>query len=270
VDATLGGGGHTAAFLKAFAEEPKFSKHRVLAFDRDPEAIARAETRFQKEIADGKLTLVHSPFSEIGKHIEGLDIYGLLADLGISSDQLDTARRGFGFREDGPLDMRMDPSHPVTAATLLERAPLPELEEIFKEEGEERFASRIVHAIANARERKTLPRTTREFAELVFRAVPPFARHGRIHPATRVFQALRITVNQEMAELDALLGAVYHWMKVGGKVAVLSFHSGEDRRVKHAFRAHEERPRKPLTPTEEEIERNPRSRSAKLRVLEIR
>lgn len=271
IDCTFGGGGHTRALLEAL---PK--NHGVIAVDQDPDAIARGETNFVPEIAAGRLKLVHSRFGEIDESkiaavSQGNPILGLMADLGFSSDQLDDADRGLSFIHDGPLDMRLDPTRGVSARDLLHRITENELVEILQEYGEERFSKRIAQAIMTARRAKNLPHTTRELAELITHAVPPPARHGRIHAATRTFQALRIAVNEELEELDRLLSHVILLVNPGGRVAIISFHSLEDRKVKTAFKssnAFEVLTKKPIEPDDEEIRRNSRSRSAKLRIAE--
>lgn len=270
VDCTLGGGGHTGEFLKALAADPQTRRHRVLSVDQDAEAIERARQRFDMEIQEGRLELFHGRFSEVTKALGGKPVLGLLADLGFSSDQMDNPERGLSFRFEGPLDMRLDPTRGVSCRDLLFRVSERELEQILSEYGEERFSRRIAGAIINARREGNLPRTTQELAELVVRAVPPPARHGRIHAATRTFQALRIVVNEELKELDCLLERVIMEIVPGGRAAILSFHSLEDRKVKHAFRGEGWEPltKKPLEADEAEVARNPRSRSAKLRVAE--
>jgi 16S rRNA (cytosine1402-N4)-methyltransferase len=271
VDCTLGGGGHTGVFLEAFAREPGLRSHRILSIDRDLSAIARAKERFAAEISEGRLELVHACFSEAGQVIGERPVLGVLADLGFSSDQLDDSERGLSFQSDGPLDMRLDPSSGMTCRDLLSRATERELERILSEYGEERFARRIAAVIVSRRRQGLLPRTTRELADLVVYSVPPNARRGRIHAATRTFQAFRIAVNDELKELDSLLEHVILSVRPGGRVAVLSFHSLEDRKVKHAFRVKDTWraiTRKPIEADEVEIIQNPRSRSAKLRIAE--
>lgn len=272
VDCTLGGGGHTSALLEAFRSDPKLSHHKVIAVDQDPEAIARAKERFRQEIDSGRLILIHSRFSEIEDELPrlGFPVLGLMADLGFSSDQLEDEERGISFKGDGPLDMRLDPTRGQSAREFLQKVTQGELEKILMELGEERFSRKVAAAIIQARRDRQLPDTTRGLADLVTRAVPPPARHGRIHAATRTFQALRIHVNEELKELDQLLGRVIVSMKPGGRVAILSFHSLEDRRVKLAFKGElfEQLTKKPIEADEDEVRTNPRSRSAKLRIAE--
>jgi 16S rRNA (cytosine1402-N4)-methyltransferase len=176
------------------------------------------------------------------------------------------------FQAEGPLDMRLDPSRGMSCREFLAQVSERELEQILLEYGEERFARRIAGAIMQKRREKALPRTTKELSDIVVRAIPSSARHGRIHAATRTFQALRIIVNDELKELDCLLGRVILGVKPGGRVAILSFHSLEDRKVKHAFRE-KEAPfepltKKPIEADEQEVRENPRSRSAKLRIAQ--
>ena len=270
VDCTFGGGGHTSAFLKKF-EESNLRHHKVIAVDQDAGAIARGQERFSKEIAEGRLELIHARFSEIEPHLKDRKVLGLMADLGFSSDQLESAERGLSFQSDGPLDMRLDPSRGQSCYQFLSQVSEPELIEVLQEYGEERFTKRIAHAIIQSRQKKCLPRTTRELSELIVQNVPPPARYGRIHAATRTFQALRIVVNEELEELDKLLEHVILSLCTGGRAAIISFHSLEDRRVKHAFKSSESfkaMTKKPIEADEEEVARNPRSRSAKLRIAE--
>jgi 16S rRNA (cytosine1402-N4)-methyltransferase len=272
VDCTLGGGGHTSAFLQAFQSDPKLSHHKVISIDQDPAAVEAARAKFHKEIADGKLIILHSRFGEASEKLSelGLPILGMMADLGFSSDQLEDADRGLSFQWDGPLDMRLDPTRGESAKSFLQKVTIKELEMILSELGEERYSKTVAAAIIQARRDRQLPDTTRELAELITRAVPPPARHLRIHPATRTFQALRIHVNEELKELDRLLGHVIILLKAGGRIAILSFHSLEDRKVKIAFKgdSFEALTKKPVEADQEEITRNPRSRSAKLRIAQ--
>ncbi|WP_457473853.1 16S rRNA (cytosine(1402)-N(4))-methyltransferase RsmH [Thermostichus sp. MS-CIW-40] len=268
LDVTLGGGGHSLALLRGGAA-------RVVGLDRDPAALQAAQARFAAEgIPGSRIQLWHLNFADFDlqqhgfrdEQGQGIPFDGIVADLGVSSPQLDCPERGFSFRGEGPLDMRMDPSAAQeTAADWVNHRPVEELIEIFTRYGEERFARRIAHHIEQARPLAT----TTQLAQVVWQAVPPAARRGRIHPATRVFQALRIAVNRELEALETLLAQAPTWLKPGGRLAVISFHSLEDRLVKWAFRRD---PRwqvltpKPLSPSELERQRNPRARSAKLRV----
>jgi 16S rRNA (cytosine1402-N4)-methyltransferase len=275
VDCTFGGGGHTALMLEALKSQPHAG---VWAFDQDPEALTRGGKRFASEIAEGRLVLNHARMSEPLLPEEG-EILGFLADLGISSDQLDDPKRGMSFQEGETLDMRMDPSRPETALQLLKRLPEKHLADLIFELGEERFSRRIASAIVRSRDENTLPTTAQALGDLIRRSVPPPYRHGRLHPATRTFQALRIAVNQELEELDFFLQSVILNLRPSGRVAVLSFHSLEDRRVKERFRQLAKSPgeqeghwslvhKKAISASEDEIARNPRSRSAHLRIIE--
>jgi 16S rRNA (cytosine1402-N4)-methyltransferase len=245
--------------------------------DQDPKAVEAGRRRFAKEIEEGRLVVEHSRFSDADQFFEGKQILGLMADLGFSSDQLESDDRGISFMSDGPLDMRLDPTRGQSCRDYLLTVTQPELEKVLSEYGEERFSRRIAQVIVDKRREKQMPRTARELADLIVRAVPPPARHGRIHAATRTFQALRIVVNEELNELDSLLSRVILGVKPGGRVAILSFHSLEDRRVKLAFRGpsrdealFEPLTKKPIEADEEELRRNSRARSAKLRIAERR
>lgn len=272
VDATLGGGGHTDAFLKSLKEDPALSRHRVLGVDQDKSAIEQAEKRFADEIASGRLALRHSPFSELEGFFSEEPVLGVLADLGFSSDQLEDPSRGISFQSEGPLDMRLDMRRPLSAYELLQQISEKELVQILSEYGEERFSKRIAAALISARKERSLPQTTAELAELIRRSVPPPARRGRIHAATRTFQALRIAVNHELEELEQFLSRVIPHVRPSGRVAIISFHSLEDRMVKRVFKDRtsifRQLTKKPLIADERELERNPRARSAKLRVGE--
>lgn len=270
VDGTVGGGGHAEAIL-----EKMEGLGAYVAIDRDLTAIERARERLKK--FGSRVVFVQGVFSEIPQILEKLSIdavEGVLVDLGVSSFQLIDAQRGFSFLKEGPLDMRMDPDNPdlATAADLVNELSEEELEEIFKKFGEERFARRIARAIVAARRGHPFSKT-RELASLIEKTVPPPFRgaRARIHPATRVFQALRIAVNQELEHLSRFLNLDFKFLKMGGRVAVISFHSLEDRLVKRAFRGLEgfqALTKRPLTADPEEIAQNPRARSAKLRAAE--
>jgi len=270
----LGGGGHTAGFLTALDADPRLARHRVVALDQDPAAVSRARERFAPEIAAGKLQIFQGRFGEVDRVAEalGVPVLGMMADLGFSSDQIEDPERGFSFSREGPIDMRLDPSRGRSAREFLVKTTEKELETVIRELGEERFSRRIAAAVVRARRERQLPDTTTGLAELISRAVPPPARHGRIHPATRTFQALRIHVNEELKELDELLAHAILLLRPGGRLAILSFHSLEDRRVKLAFRERASGFRaltkKPLEPLEQELQLNPRARSAKLRIAE--
>lgn len=271
VDCTLGGGGHTAALLQALASRPELKKHRVLSLDQDVQSVERGRERFQKEILAGSLEILHCRFGESAEHLRSRPVLGLMADLGFSSDQLEDASRGLSFQAKGPLDMRLDPTRGESCKELLQRISEQELEEILREYGEERFAKRIASTIISRRKNGRLPSTTEELVDAVVHGTPSFARHGRIHVATRTFQALRIAVNQELEELDQLLNHVIMEVRPGGRIAILSFHSLEDRRVKVKFKKREiftNLTKKPIQADEKEMKENPRSRSAKLRIAE--
>lgn len=281
VDATLGGGGHTRALLRAGAE--------VVGLDQDRDALDEAERWRESLEEEDRLVLLQSNFRRIGGLFEGIGcgkFDGMLFDLGVSSFQLDEASRGFSFQQDGPLDMRMDHGGAVTAADLVNQYPEERLVEIFEDFGEEKHARRIARAIVQMRQRAPLERTL-ELARLVESAVPG---RGRKHPATRVFQALRMEVNDELGSLKEGLESAIRWIKPGGRLAVITFHSLEDRLVKNFLRQHSERwlnrpewpeprlnpeyclelcPRKGVKPSREEVVRNPRARSALLRVAQV-
>ncbi len=272
VDCTLGGGGHSAELLNAISSDPVLARHKVLAIDQDEGAVARARERFAREIEEGRIVVEHLRISQLRPALEGRRVMGLLADLGFSSDQLEDPERGISFLSEGPLDMRLDRSRGVSCGEFLQQISERELADVIFEYGEERFARRIAKAIVQARRERRLPSTTSELADLIVKSVPPPARHGRVHAATRTFQALRIAVNQELEELDCLLKDVILSLEIGGRVAILSFHSLEDRRVKLAFKdsslPFKALTKKPLEADDEEVRRNPRSRSAKLRIAE--
>jgi len=278
VDGTLGGGGHTEAFLKAGA--------RVIGIDQDPQALAFAAERLS--VYGDRFQAVRANFEEIRAVLDSLGIAGIdgaLLDIGVSSWQLDTPERGFSFQENGPLDMRMNPDAPLSAADLVNISPEGELIRIFREYGEEQAARRIAQQIVKDRQVQPLE-TTFDLVQSVEKVNP---RRGRTHPATKVFQALRIAVNRELDVLDAALIAFSTVLNPGGRFGVITFHSLEDRKVKTFFKSRSvqwlDRPEwpeprrnpdfqfrlltsKPATATEEEQSRNPRSRSAKLRVVE--
>jgi 16S rRNA (cytosine1402-N4)-methyltransferase len=260
VDATLGAGGHTVALLEV---EPRA---RIVGLDRDPAAIAAAEEHLAP-VAD-RVMLVRAPFSSVREQLDllGIDrVDGLVADLGVSSPQLDEATRGMSFRREGPIDMRMDPEHGETAVELIERLSDDELADVLYKYGEERRSRRIARSIKKALAAGEL-RTTLDLRRAIVRAVGP-ARVGGVDPATRSFQALRIAVNRELEELESLLAALPAILAEGGVAAVISFHSLEDRLVKRAFATPDWEPltKKPAVASDEETARNARSRSAKLR-----
>ncbi|CAN1208862.1 16S rRNA (cytosine(1402)-N(4))-methyltransferase RsmH [Tumidithrix helvetica PCC 7403] len=258
LDCTVGGGGHSERILLAAQDV------RLVAIDQDAIALQAAQTRLahfgnQVEFWHGNFS-TYQP-SELGQ------FDGMIADLGVSSAQLDRPERGFSFRESGDLDMRMDRRQALTAADIVNTYAEKTLADIFFTLGEERLSRRIARNIVEQRPFQT----TTQLADAIARCVPGSYRHGRIHPATRVFQALRIEVNQELKVLETWLQRSVDWLKPNGKIAVISFHSLEDRIVKQTFRQDERLQiitKKPLIATDEEIRQNPRSRSAKLRLAE--
>jgi 16S rRNA (cytosine1402-N4)-methyltransferase len=289
IDGTVGGGGHAAALLQRIQPDG-----RLLGIDADPAAIQAVQAHLESRtstIPPQTYTLCHGHFDNIGElahthRFEGVD--GILFDLGVSSYQLDTPERGFAFSTSGPLDMRLDPTQGPTAADLLDCLSEQELADIIYRYGEERYSRRIARRIVEQHRQQSLT-TTGELAELVRHAVqgrsrpPQQRRRSQIHPATRTFQALRIAVNRELERLEAALPQAVALLRPGGRIAVISFHSLEDRIVKLFFRAESgyggsEAPpfpvrlqiitKKPLEPGGAELQANPRSRSAKLRVAE--
>ena len=267
VDCTVGLGGHTQALLEAGAS-------RVIGLDRDRDALARAQETLAPWGA--RAELVHADYREFDAVLaaRGIDVIdGALADLGVSSLQFDAPGRGFSFQRDEPLDMRMDQSSGETAADLIAQATEEELADANFQYGEERFSRRIARGLVQARRDGRID-TTGTLATIVRRSIP---RRGpmRIDPATRTFQALRIWVNRELEGLDRFLESVARRLRAGARLAVLSFHSLEDRIVKHTLRALDRRDaivkvltKRPLVPGDDEVQRNPRARSAKLRVAE--
>lgn len=281
LDATFGRGGHTAAILARIG-----AQGRVVAIDRDPAAIRAGLEVFASE---QRLTLVSIPFSQLAQVIadaqrpEGFD--GVLLDLGVSSPQLDDAARGFSFTQDGPLDMRMDNSTGFTAAQWLAKASEQDIVRVIREFGEERFAKRIARAIVQARHEQPIVRTL-QLAAIVAAAVP--VREPGKHPATRTFQAIRIHVNRELEEIEAALAATLEVLAPGGRLCAISFHSLEDGIVKRFMQKHSQedpvyaglpnipahaRPKlrrigRAIHPSSEEVDRNPRARSAIMRVAE--
>jgi 16S rRNA (cytosine1402-N4)-methyltransferase len=261
VDCTLGGGGHTEALLEAFPTA------RVLGLDRDPAALEASAARLAR--FGDRVRLVRSAFSELPHRLAELGVgpvAGIVADLGLSSAQLDDAERGMSFRTSGPIDMRMDPDADLTALELIDRLGQDELADLIYQLGEEKRSRRIASCIRQAHRAGEL-KTTLDLRRAVVRAVGP-RRVGGIDPATRTFQALRIAVNSELNELDSLLGAAPALLRPGGVAVLVSFHSLEDRLVKRAFLRREVWQRltpKPLVASAAEQAENPRSRSAKLR-----
>jgi 16S rRNA (cytosine1402-N4)-methyltransferase len=257
LDATVGGGGHSQLILSAAPDV------HLTAIDQDQNALQAA----QQKLVDysDRVQFHHLNFSEFQPEPAKFD--GIVADLGVSSAQVDQADRGFSFRQTAPLDMRMDQKRSLTAAEIINTWDEAELARIFYTYGEERLSRKLARRIV---ERRPL-HTTTDLAEVIFYAVPHSYRYGRIHPATRVFQALRIAVNRELDVLETFLETAPIWLKPGGRFIIISFHSLEDRLVKHTFRNSpllQVITKKPITPSEEEIQQNGRSRSAKLRIAE--
>ena len=258
LDCTVGGGGHSALILQA-AENV-----RLVGIDRDEMAIAAASENL-KDYAN-QVTFWRGNFCEY-KPSPDLLFDGILADLGVSSTQFDVAERGFSFRESGDLDMRMDNRQTLTAAEIVNYYKEIELANIIFKFGEERLSRRIASQIVEKRPFKT----TLELANAIAACVPSSYRHGRIHPATRTFQALRIVVNRELESLEQWLAIAPNWLKTGGKIAVITFHSLEDRIVKHTFREDgrlQVLTKKVIIATDDENKANPRARSAKLRIAQ--
>ena len=284
VDGTLGRAGHSLEILRRLGP-----KGRLIGVDRDETAIQAAQERLA-EFA-GRFTLVHSNFSRVGEILDELGIRqvdGMLFDLGVSSPQLDEAERGFSYLQDAPLDMRMDRSAALTARDVVNTWSYEELRRILFAYGEERYAPAIARAVVRQREQQAIE-TTGELTELIKKAMPPAALREKQHPAKRSFQAIRIAVNGELEELEPMLQAAVEHLAVGGRLAVISFHSLEDRIIKKTFQqlatgctCPPEFPvcvcgkkprirlvsRKPITATQAELTYNPRARSAKLRVAE--
>ncbi len=281
VDGTFGRGGHSRAILERLGPQGQ-----LVAIDRDPSAIASAGPEFSD---DSRVELVRGELGELDAILGACGVNGrvdgMLFDLGVSSPQLDEAERGFSFRNDGPLDMRMDPDSGIPASEWLNNVDVKQLSRTLKQYGEERQATRIARAIVAARGRAPLT-TTRQLADVVAAAAPQ--RGSRIHPATRTFQALRIAVNDELGQLERALAASLDALRAGGRLCVISFHSLEDRIVKRFIRDHareDERYRgmpevpagfrpalrpvgRAVAASEQEVEANPRARSARLRVAE--
>ncbi len=264
VDATFGQGGHSRSIMERGG--------KVLAFDWDAEAVARGESRFAEEIKAGTLKLFHANFDQLAEILKdqkliGNAIHGILFDFGTSRQQLTSSERGFSFGGDGPLDMRMDQRLGVTAADLLAISDERQLTKILFHFGGETQAKKISKMI---KQQKTPITTTAQLAHLVSSVV---SSRGKLHPATKTFQALRIAVNSELDAIESALPQALEVLGAGGKIVTISFHEGEDRLVKHAFREWEQseqgtvETKKPITATEEECQQNPPSRSAKMRIF---
>ncbi len=283
VDGTLGGAGHSSRIAA------KLTTGRLIGIDRDTVALAAAGKRL--EPYKDNVTLVHSDFCELSKVLDDLNIDkvdGILLDLGVSSPQLDEVERGFSYMADAPLDMRMNREDPRTAYTVVNTWSYEELKKILYEYGEERYAPKIASAICNRREEKPIE-TTLELVDIIKGAMPPAALREKQHPAKRSFQAIRIAVNDELNDLSKVLEAAIPRLNQGGRLCIITFHSLEDRIVKNAFASAAKgctcppnfpvcvcgkKPlvklvsRKPIISGGEELERNPRARSAKLRICE--
>ena len=283
IDGTLGRGGHTEAILEKLQGTGK-----LLGIDRDIEAIKKVKARYR---GLENLFLFHDNYINIPVILEKIgirEVDGMLFDLGVSSPQFDNPERGFSYNHDAPLDMRMDQKQELTARDIVNNYPQEELTRIIREYGEEKWASRIADFIVDYRQRKPIE-TTLELVEIIKTAIPAAARRSGGHPARRTFQALRIATNDELNQLEELLDRVVPYLKAGGRICVISFHSLEDRIVKNKFRELARRctcppdfpacvcdqkaevkiiTRKPVTASKEELAANPRARSAKLRVAE--
>lgn len=293
VDATLGGGGHASMMLECVLPTGK-----VIAFDADEEALRRFMARIatdrllEQAFREGKLILVHGNYSAMTLHLERLgvgSVDAILADLGFSSDQIEASERGLSFQQDGPLDMRLDQSKPLSAARIVNEYSPEALERILSEYGDEGEARRIARALVKYREEKPFE-TTGELRTLIEDVYPKKLRYAqKIHPATKTFQALRIAVNEEFKHLESFLDQTVGCLSKGGRLAVITFHSGEDKRVKRFLKEQavgcicppnfpicrcEQKPKiriltkKPIISDEKELEKNPRARSAKLRGFE--
>ena len=278
LDGTFGREGHSRAILRSLS-----NSGRLIAFDKDPQAESSAE-QFSE---DPRFEFVRASFAEISSRVETSELDGILLDLGVSSPQLDNAERGFGFSDDGPLDMRMDTRAGMTAAEWLATAPEEDIADVIKTYGEERFAKRMASAIVKARAESPITRT-KQLATIVAEANPKWEPHK--HPATRAFQAIRIFINRELEDLEIALGHTVDALSEGGRLVVISFHSLEDRIVKRFMRDQargQQLPKhvpvidsdtgktlnlvgKAVKPSTDEVQRNPRSRSAIMRVAERR
>ena len=261
IDATLGGGGHTSLVL---AEHPNL---QVIGLDQDPTARAAAAKRLAG--FGSRVKIVGTNFADFNPPERAILV---LADLGVSSPQLDVAERGFSFRLNGPLDMRMNPEKGITAGELIQTLGENELANVIYSNGEERLSRKIARRIKTDLSEKGPYTGTKDLAYAIAGCYPPKQRYGRIHPATKTFQALRIAVNNELEVLDRLLIQAPNWLKKGGLLIIISFHSLEDRRVKQAFINDvrlERITRKPLLASSKEISINPRSRSAKCRIAQL-
>ena len=277
-DFTFGGGGHSLEILK---QSPQFN---LVSFDQDPEALKNGKERIVENGVENRINLVDSNFEnfpeiinkDFSHIVENGGFSGIIMDLGVSSHHFDSHERGFSFRFDSDLDMRMNPRDEdhLTAKQIINTYTSEELEEIFYKYGEEKLTKSIVANIIKERENKDIE-STKELENIIFHTYPKKMRFGSIHPATKCFQALRIEVNRELDIISDLIPRLLPFLKIGGRIAIISFHSLEDRIVKTCFKSLEKSDlpcqiitKKPITPSEEEISENSRSRSAKLRVIE--
>jgi len=286
VDATLGGAGHSSEILKRLGPEGL-----LIGIDQDQDAIRAAGQKLENVQTQGRYVLYHTNFENI-REVIGMQklkaVDGVLMDLGVSSYQLDEGERGFSYQQDAPLDMRMNKSEEMDAAWVVNNLSREELTRIIREYGEEKWASRIAEFIVKSRETQKIT-TTGQLVDIIKAAIPAAARREGPHPAKRTFQAIRIAVNRELEVLEKTLGEIIDFLNPGGRLAVITFHSLEDRIVKQIFKDKAQGcicpgdfpkcvcgrtpqirilTRKPVTPSEDELERNPRARSAKLRVAE--
>lgn len=278
IDMTFGGGGH-CFYLSDLNKDAK-----VIGLDQDPDALFSGQKRIENDCKQSAILLEKSNFVDVEKVLErenvknflaGYSFGGCYADLGVSSHQFDVGERGFSFRFDGPLDMRMNPNDDEfeSAADVVNDYDVESLTEIFKTYGEEKFSKRIAEQIDVVRKSERI-NTTKQLEDIIFHCYPKKLRHQKIHPATRVFQALRIFVNKELDYLSEMIHKSVELLPSGGRIAIISFHSLEDRIVKHTFKNFSNQgmlkiiTKKPILPTKDEIFTNSRSRSAKLRVAE--
>ena len=267
-DGTLGRAGHATEILRRTSPDG-----RLIGFDKDPEAVEEGR-KLLREFGE-RVMIFHEDFRNIPSRLESLGqkADGILLDLGVSSPQLDEPRRGFSFNAEGPLDMRMNPEENLTAREVINTYPKQALMELFWKYGEERFSRRIAEKITEVRRTRRI-NTTKDLESIIWQSVPAAYRHGRIHPATRVFQALRIEVNHEIDALELFLSKPLDALNPDGRLVIISFHSLEDRLVKNMFRQFSKDgkgkilTKKPVVATSVEVRENPRSRSAKLRAFQ--
>ena len=286
VDCTLGGAGHSEYLLQQLNE-----KGHLYAFDQDIRAIEHAKIRLASFVEKGQVTFIKSNFRHLKEELNALgvdQVDGILYDLGVSSPQLDEAERGFSYHQDAPLDMRMDQEAPLSAFNIVNEYEYAQLVKIFFRYGEEKFSKQVAREIERVRQLKPIE-TTGELVEIIKDAIPAFARRKGGHPAKRIFQAIRIAVNDELSVVEDTLEQAIPLLRTNGRISVITFHSLEDRIVKTIFKEYSTAPdlppglpmipeefqpdlklitRKPLVPSEEELEENNRSRSAKLRIVE--